>query len=249
MKKSVLSLMVGTALLISPLAASAMTPMTASGMKDATGQAGVSIALDDIKLESFVGATTYTDDDGYVTLLESAAGATNGSTSITIGNKHTVKYINAIIGGATSAKAQALSGQAHTYVNTMDAGTPAVVDNTDPLNPVIITPAVAPAQTLFETKALTIDAGTCRLLTAGLTANKTAAAAGTALAGFALLPTTNIAGVVIGLPTVEIVTSSDSYDISVSQAGALNSGKKFINISKGASSLAILGGVVEIAPH
>lgn len=240
MKKSVLSLMVGTALLISPLAASAMTPMTASGMKDATGQAGVSIALDDIKLESFVGATTYTDDDGYTTLLETAAIAggapvtADASTSITIGNKHTVKYINAIIGGVTSAKAQALTGQAHTYVNTMDA-------------------SATPAQTLFETKALTIDAGTCRLLTAGLTANHDAGAltanAGTALAPFGLLPTTKIAGVVIGLPTVEIVTSADTYDISVSQAGTLNSGKKFINISKGASSLAILGGVVEIAPH
>eukprot|EP00831_Metopus_contortus_P059810 TRINITY_DN51782_c0_g1_i2.p3 TRINITY_DN51782_c0_g1~~TRINITY_DN51782_c0_g1_i2.p3 ORF type:complete len:113 (-),score=21.33 TRINITY_DN51782_c0_g1_i2:121-459(-) len=62
-----------------------------------------------------------------------------------------------------------------------------------------------------------------------------------------------VTGVVIGLPTVEITTSADSYSIGVEEVADnnenLNSGKQFIKIEKGNSLMAILGGRLEIAPH
>lgn len=69
----------------------------------------------------------------------------------------------------------------------------------------------------------------------------------------------NIAGVVIGLPTVEIATyhnkdtktiSLVTADATTADAGAVNAGKSFITIEKeGSSKMAILGGRIEIAPH
>ena len=58
-----------------------------------------------------------------------------------------------------------------------------------------------------------------------------------------------VTGVVIGLPTLLISTSADQYSVGVAKAGAINDGKDFITISKGASAMAILGGTVEIAAH
>jgi hypothetical protein len=59
----------------------------------------------------------------------------------------------------------------------------------------------------------------------------------------------DVTGVVIGLPTLLIATTSDTYSVGVAKDDALNDGMNFITISKGASAMAILGGKVEIAAH
>lgn len=58
-----------------------------------------------------------------------------------------------------------------------------------------------------------------------------------------------IAGVVIGLPTLLIKTTGDTYTVGVAMTGAANNGKEYIQITKGDSTMAILGGTVEIAAH
>ncbi|BCS95562.1 hypothetical protein DSLASN_11940 [Desulfoluna limicola] len=226
MKKSVLSLMVGAALMIAPLTASALTPMTADGMKDATGQAGVSIAIDGVKLETWVGKTRYTDDDGIKT------GETlTGGASVFISEKHSVKYFNAITNGNLSDKAKSTLVTAGFY--TDNASVAALTNDT--------TGNLPTGSATFAAHALSIDVGTCTALSDGLTNNYGAAL---------------VAGVVIGLPTLEIVTEADSYYVGIeSNADATgdpvadNSGGVFIKIEKGNSVMAILGGTLEIAPH
>jgi hypothetical protein len=65
--------------------------------------------------------------------------------------------------------------------------------------------------------------------------------------------TKKVAGVVIGLPTLLISTTADSYTIKMgadtTAGNTFNADKEFISISKGASVMAILGGTVEIAAH
>jgi hypothetical protein len=197
MKKLALSVILGASLVISS-SAFALTSMTDASMKSATAQSGVSIAIDNVVIESFVGATTYTDDDG----------TTTGDTgSITISNRHTIKKYLALT-SATDFAADFLA----------EAG-------------------VAATGTWTAAHALSIDVGTCPVLTAGAQANG--------------LPTTaHVTGVVIGLPTLLINTSADSYSITASgSAGSANAGAKYITITTTGSTMAILGGTVEIAPH
>lgn len=209
MKKSILSLIVGAGLLIAPLTASALSPMSADSLKDATGQAGVSIAIDNVKLESWVGETKYTDLDGVTKQTSDAA-------SVVIGDKHTVKELYAITDGTLTTR-------------KMDDGTGTMVAQT----------VTIAGGTHFEAKALSIDVGTCDALTKGMSYNRS-------LLGQSAV---TVAGVVIGLPTLEISTTADTYTVGIERTGAANSGAKFIQINKGASTLAILGGTVEIAPH
>ncbi len=95
---------------------------------------------------------------------------------------------------------------------------------------------------------LTIDVGTCESLTAGFTNNLNTTTTGVEYANM------DIAGVIIGLPTIEITSyhSIDTKTVSLvtDDAVAVNAGKAFIQITKsGASKMAILGGRLEIAPH
>lgn len=191
MKKLVLSLVLGASLAVAP-SVFALSSMTADNMKAATGQAGVSIAVDNVVIESFTGATSYIDAD------EGAA--------IVISDRHVLKSYLALVSDADfQADFAAATG------------------------------GIAALGTWVEAHALTIDIGTCAVLSAGLSDNMGA-------------PLT-VAGVVIGLPTLLITTSADSYSVQATMTGAANSGGTYITISKAASSMAILGGTVEIAPH
>jgi hypothetical protein len=251
MKKLALSVILGASLALTS-SAFALTSMTADNMKAATGQAGVSIAIDNVVVEQFIGATTYTDADG-VTGVESG--------SISIANRHVIKQYNALTSMADfQTKFTAAAGVA-----------PIVGAGTLPNN-------------FTLAHALTIDVGTCSVLTAGGNANLSALVAktGTAIADILTDASTKtvaalatqygipfqtanelklastqisagvnqtVTGVVICLPTLMITTSADSYDVTVNQTGAANNGCKFINISKAKSVMAILGGTVEIAAH
>lgn len=259
MKKSVLSLMVGAALLIAPMSASALTPMTVDGLKDATGQAGVDIALDMIKIESWTGATTYTDTDGGDNDWIGYVDGTGNAASITIGAKHTTKIFNAITSGTLSMAANVaiadIMGETYDLTPTDAAGGDFTPIDAPTANSVSNTP-----DGRFIAMPLSIDIGTCRILSAGLLNNN----------GLGIVPmqyassngftfNTNgpsggnalVTGVTIGLPTIEIITDTHghTYDIAINQTGAYNDGETLIEITKGNSVMAICGGFLEIAAH
>lgn len=194
MKKLAMSLVLGASLAIAP-SVFALSPMTDANMKSATGQAGVSIAVDNVVIETYAGSTSYIDTDG-----------TDGTeAAINITDKHTIKTYRAMVSADDyAADFLELSG----------------VDSIG---------------TWKEAHALTIDVGKCEVLSAGMSANYST--------------DITVAGVVIGLPTLLIHTTADAYNVGVSMTGAANSGANFIRVSKGESTMAILGGTVEIAPH
>ena len=241
MKKLAISAILGASLVISS-SAFALTAMTDSGMKAATGQAGVSITLDNVKIEQYVGSTTYTDETG----------TTGSAGSIVISDKHVIKeylamtsaadYVadfNAATGGLTLAdaanwnKAAALS---------IDVGTCSILaaglnDNLAALD----------LAAIATSAAASVPATMGALMAAGNTYDAAMAIIGAATNG--LGSTQDVTGVVIGLPTLLISTTADDYSVGVAKTGALNDGADFIHIAKGISAMAILGGTVEIAAH
>ncbi len=314
MKKLALGAVLGASLMISS-SAFALTAMTDANMKSATGQAGVSIAIDNVLIEQYVGETRYTDESG----TDGAAG------TIVIGSKHTVKEFLALTSAVdfhkdfteamgltyTPAAANTLietdyvitAAVANTLIETDFVITPAVVDDPataadetadavvgdnpatnngvaavlgdNPATNNAVAEVTRSIATWRKASALSIDVGSCKVLAAGLndnaanytTTNAATVATQTAfinelmeegftmdeamtLFGAKAMPgNQSVVGVVIGLPTLLIKTTADSYDVGVASATALNNGKKFINISKGAGAMAILGGTVEIAAH
>ncbi len=181
-------------LVLAPLSASALEALTDSNMNSVTGQAGVSIAVDDIVLVQKIGKVSYTDSDSGASLF--------------ISDREVVKTINAITGDAT-----------------IDADLQADYKTANAAN-------------WTGAHALSIDIGKCDILSRGIAANMGVPAAAV-----------TVAGVIIGLPTVEIHTSADTFNVGIDMTGAANDGKEFITITKEASTLAILGGTLEIAPH
>jgi len=251
MKKLVLALIV--ALALAPFSAFGMEMMTDDGMKDVTAQAGVAIAIDDIILEQFVGATKYIDQGG-LGAADFGGNATLGG-AITIGARHKVQHINAIFDPDMTVQTYGLHGIHHTYTGNPN----------------------------FIIQALAIDVGTCPILSTGLANLKAGIAAhpvlsaldATAWTNYGIdkithltyaeaqnAAQTNIVGVCITLPTVEIHTTGDIYSIGAEVVNATtgetltgavadtyhNQGRDFIRIYKEDSSLAILGGRLEIAP-
>jgi hypothetical protein len=201
MKKLVLSLVLGASLAVAP-SVFALSSMTDANMKSATGQAGVSIAIDDVVIETYVGSTSYIDEDG-----TEAGGGNAGAIEIT--DRHTLKTYQALTSAAD-------------FAADFTAGTT--------LTGVLGTWKAA--------HSLSIDIGTCAVLSKGLSQNYLGADTGVV-----------VTGVTIGLPTLCITTSGDEYSIKASMTGANNSGESYITIRTTGSKLAILGGTLEIAPH
>ena len=228
MKKLAISAILGASLVISS-SAFALTSMTDSGMKAATGQAGVSIALDNVVIETYTGETAYTDSDGLGGTAGTMAGA---AASVVISDKHVVKTYLAMTSAADyqedfgTAMGWTLNaaGDEWTKGTLTSAGLDSLVEGT-----------------WDEAKALSIDVGLCAALSAGYSDNHAT--------------TINIAGVVIGLPTLLIHTTGDTYSVGIRMTdgtlagSAANTGKNYITVSKSDSVMAILGGTVEIAPH
>jgi hypothetical protein len=274
-KKLALNLVLGAALVIAPLSASALTPMSDNSMKDVTGQAGVSIGLDDIVIYQSIGETRYTDGDGWGSTSEFGPNNDSEAGSIVISEKEVLKQFNAILNddvygashtigingqtfgdynvGIVASGTQTQVGTIQVPVDADNDGVQDVDVNGDPIfaDQAVMTSEIAnPADgtTLGQAgganttgiSPLTIDIGTCAALTAGY--NYNAGHEGTANAG-------TIAGVIIGLPTIEIKTTGDTYSVGVAQDGAVNDGHNFITISKQDATMAILGGRLEIAAH
>jgi hypothetical protein len=259
MKKLALSLVLGASLAVAP-SVFALTSMTDANMKSATGQAGVTIAVDKVVIESFAGSTAYIDTDGTkANAALTAAGAPATGGAIIIGQRHTLKEFDAL--GTGAAYTTAFSNKVNTLMaDAITAGTMTAWD------------AGTVQGEIMKASGLVIDVGACSLLSAAnylntvtdgslgtadmisadgtldeeSTAVKTAIGAGVSTDALASY------GVVLGLPTLMISTTADSYTVSsarVNADGSFGVQKDFIKISKGASVMAILGGTVEIAAH
>jgi hypothetical protein len=237
MKKLAVSLILGASLVIAP-SVFALTSMTDSSMKSATAQAGVSITLDNVVIEQFIGATTYTDADGY-----------NGNGgAIVISDKHVIKTYNALTGGAMFT----LKGYAAPWVKaaalSIDVGTCSILMTGNNGNKAAIAAPVRAAIDGICTAAGNKAAGAAALVANHVT-NSIGEANGLYEFSTHAWADMDVVGVVIGLPTLEILTTVDTYTVGVARAGAINDGANFIQVSKGASKMAIISGVVEIAAH
>ena len=235
------------AIALAPMSASALEALNDSAMNDVTGQAGVSIALDDIVIyQTGVADTTYIDTDGLMShALTGAASQVGNITQAGImidyvDNYQKLTIIDGIIddtfhGGMYSAAT--LTG--------LFTGAPSVGMATG--SSIVKDPLTGNTDNDdYRTGAspLTIDVGTCQSLTAGLNFN----------GGVTAAPNADVAGVIIGLPTIEIQTyyTTDIKDVKLAEVtgSAVNGTKEFIRIKKsGNSTMAILGGRIEIAPH
>lgn len=297
MKKLALSAILGASLMVTS-SAFALTSMSDSNMKAATGQSGVSITLDNIVIEQYVGATTYTDVGGTGTMLN---GSDNLDGAITITEKHVIKeYLGITSGTEFDSEFLAATGKAtqHDWIKaaalTIDVGNCSILADGLNNNATAVTAAINTVTTNVTTNAavtgylynayvaalpvgstpdslavwaalpasvtaiaateasagaanITFAARAAALVTAGAADDQTEAGKylKSAAAGFK----SKVAGVVIGLPTIMINTTSDEYSVGVKMADAINDGKNFIKINKGASSMMILSGTVEIAAH
>ena len=263
-------ILAAAAIAIAPMSASALEALTDNAMNDVTAQAGVSIALDDIVIyQTGIADTTYTDTDGMSSFTAGNLATTPPNSPFTTeGNVASagimIDYADAmqkltIIDGILSDTDK--SGK---YSATTLAGifTPAATGTTTAAPQVGFYAAGEVAAAVdwtngnnadddYRTGAspLTIDIGTCQSLTAGFAYNQ----GGTSSLG-------DIAGVIIGLPTIEIQSfhTTDTKTIKLVDAVAAdgttvaagNSDRAFIQITKsGTSTMAILGGRLEIAPH
>ncbi|MCF8026632.1 MAG: hypothetical protein K9K82_14240 [Desulfobacteraceae bacterium] len=146
-----------------------------------------------------------------------------GGASVTISDQHTVQDIQAIVGYASTDTLYSPG------VNLTQSGNEGVdkMAGTD-----------YSLEGEFAAQAITIDVGIAPVATEALQNNA---------------DNTNIqlAGVVIGLPTMEMNTSASTKDIGISstQTGVQNDDATFIRIEESGSTMHVLGGTLEIVPH
>ena len=241
-------LAIAVAVMLLPFTAFGLEMLADDVLSDVTGQAGVSIAVDDIKLFQHIESLRYTDDDG--------VGGSSGAGSIGIANLSMMVDINGVTKLVEVTDADGVThmipfsptrGVLGNYENLKNPAGDYYDFNNYDLDG-------NGTDEVFAPRALTIDVtDTLPVLSA---AAATKAAAG--IAPYSDLPISNVAGVQIGLPTVEIHQSALTFDITVETAGsAINTniggtptGKNsYGNISIGNQTLLILNGVIEIAPH
>ncbi|MDY0362526.1 MAG: hypothetical protein RBR08_13815 [Desulforegulaceae bacterium] len=270
MKRFIVGL-AATAILSMPMAASALEKMDNSQLRSATGQAGVSIAVDDIVIyQKSLADTTYWDTDGLAVLgagTGSAPAAMVGAAGIMLDHAddmHKLITIDAILDaddyGVTALKEifSTDGTAANTFLNE-DIG---IIDDMSTMQTFTTSGfnATTGATGNFTNgiSPLTIDVGTCEALTRGWDYNTNGTQTWASPHGQL---TGAVAGVVIGLPTVEITTynTTNTMDVKLvlknSETGGLAQAMNmdhntFIQIEKsGNSTMAILGGRLEIAPH
>lgn len=221
MKRLVIILALVTLL---PLNAFALDALTEDTMGQITAQSGVSIAIDDVKIYQNIEFLTYTDADGTTDALANVTDPGAGSVSISqLSMMVNINAITAVTAGVPYSPGRNVTG---TYTSTFD-GTNFAGD------------------AAFIAKALTIDVGEMAVLSEGLTNNDLTFQA----LGQPALPTTTVAGVRIGLPTVEINQSELTFDVTIGYTGAYNDTKSFGTISIGNNTMTVLDGFIEIAPH
>ena len=274
------------AIVSAPFAANALEALDNTTMKSTTGQAGVSIAIDDVVIyQTGIADVTYTDTDGYTSYV--GFDPANGVMTDTYGditsagimidyasNYEKLILIDGIVNGdnyGTSAMdavmTNALNGKTFADYNIDDlTGKVGIIEaaaiqaevaagNHSP----VVDASIGDAPGFLNgISPLSIDVGTCISLSEGLSYNKTGDNDYTGTTNPLGVNVPDVAGVVIGLPTVEITQfhNNNTFDVKIvaSATESINNAAfgndTFIQITKsGVSKMAILGGRIEIAPH
>ena len=250
MKKVLLMLV---SLMLVAGSAMAMKAISNDEMDSITGQAGVSIIIDDAKLYAHIEGLWYADTDGLNGTIDLANGKvggnfmwnlTNGTTaggaSVGIKDLEVMVHVNSITGldnGTLVSPGRPLQG---TYGEKLNEATEAYnfdanSDGTDET---------------FLAKPLTIDVtDKLPVMSAGAKYDAQALGAQSVL-------NDNFAGVMIGLGTMEIVVDSMTLDVALNDLDPLNgdtmnsiNGHDFGTVYVGKTTLTVLDGVIEIAPH
>jgi len=266
--KKFLAGIAAAAIITVPMTSFALESMSKGALKKATGQAGVSIAIDNVVIvQKTLPTTIFWDMDGTSSIMGTVGANTKTGIQISYEDASASKLI--ILDGILNADKYGtdelnttfgITGRAAlTGIGQVGIAEAAAVTGIDPSNGDDLSGLAGVYRTGIS--PLSIDVGTCQSLTAGLSYNRADASL-------------SVAGVVIGLPTLEITTyhTNDVKIISVvvddagQQATTANSGthgaatpgtpginnvsNEMIRIEKaGVSQMAILGGRLEIAPH
>lgn len=274
-------LIVAAALCCLPFSAMALEAMDDSTLGAVTGQAGVSIALDDVVLYMKAADVTYIDTNGFgkaseagiklehsgsklLTLGAILDGSTYGITEI---NHAFFQYEDTNGDWQTHEKYTDIVDKIGIFDSAEDAGTALAQEAVNSMATGALTYGSTNGATgNFKNgiSPLTIDIGECEALTKGWLYNTNNGEtevnlSGTSSMAIGTAKGNYVAGVVIGLPTVEIKTYYENDSKAVKLTGvksfdtankAINNDHEFITIQKsGSSTLAILGGRLEIAPH
>lgn len=261
MKKMIAILAV---LALLPVSAFALEAITDNEMDAVTGQIGVSIAVDDVKIYNYAEYIRYTDADG-IDGAALAAGPNTGG-SVGLSNLEIVAHLNGIISGASVDNGDGVltdgGADLYTLVSPGDrdvfappgaaiGGSAYNVMNYD-------TGAGLGMDDDLLARALTFDMGVVPVLSAGQWNNDNILGLGLA---------TNIVGVQVGLPTLEIAIAGLAFDIAVwdnmnpniignfgaaepvAAAASLNDGWSMGRVEIGNMSMITLDGEIEIAAH
>lgn len=228
-------LIIGAALCCLPFSAMALEALDDSALGGVTGQAGVSIAVDDVVIFTHIEGVTYIDTDGYGynsignkeaagiriehvgdgKLMTIRAILTDGTQNGRHGD-YSVSNMNTMFGtgntvgilSAADSQAAVYNGLALTAAAAGGTYTPTgdAGDNITP-NPTagIMTAFGATGTFLNGISPLTIDVGTAEAISKGLQHNINNS-------------TAKVGGVIIGLPTVEIKTYGDTKAIKLATA-------------------------------
>jgi hypothetical protein len=255
MKKLVVIL---AALLLVPFSAFGLEMLQDDAMGDVTGQAGVHIAVDDVQMYLQIDKMAYVDNDGYLSVEWTGTIPTNvietgdGAEIAMEKFEMDVITVNALVSLDTATGQFVSPGRLgiHTVVNATGAAHSASVMDNYNLG-------------TYLPDALTIDVVDYLPAISMATAYKLPkVAAGAAATGGTLsvdAASTDIAGVRIGFPTVEIfineitvesvtVTAADTTGVA-NRAGNGPIGNSFGGFYLQNVTFDVLGGWMEIAPH
>jgi len=241
--KKLIALVMG--MLLVPTMAFGMEAMSDKAQSEVTGQAGVSIAIDDVKLYQNISGLWYTDTDGLGTNPASTnegAGASVGIDELSV-----MVQVNAYTGvdGATTVTSVNNGNDFTSTDRGIQGNYEDFSSNTE------VNYNNKGGQTLFVAKPLTIDvSGKLPALSTAKTYNNGMNAA-------------NAAGVHIGLGTMEVTQSAMSIKMATADVDPLSGnydntngntannmeGTDYGTINIGKITMGVLDGSIEIAPH
>jgi len=248
--KKLIALVMG--MLLVPTMAFGMEAMSDKAQSEVTGQAGVSIAVDDFKMYQNIDGLWYTDEGGVSTTTVDIGGgtqaeveATTDGASVGIQNLSVMVQVNALTSGGSVS--DDLGSEGRSLQGTYEDKAGYNFNNAGDMDS--DSDGIDEAQA-FAAKPITIDVTSALpVLTAAHQNNDSDAG--------------SVAGVQIGLGTMEITQTAMSLTLDVADADPLdgtsrnaptvadnmNSFTSYGTVNIGKITMAILDGSVEIAPH
>ena len=229
-RKFAKTLAIGAVISLLPISAMALEALNDDAMMDVTGQAGVSIAIDDVEIWQTVADVTYTDTDGNGTNY-----ADTGAPALYHKGEVTIAYSQ---GAGVKTSINSMVNFTRTDTKESDSSTNTVSEWVDVDDVATHTMAAAGDGWIAGTSisksgnALTIDVGQATTFNTLKDTTVDADNIGST-------------AVIIGLPTLEIKTAYESDYYQKVMIG----GKEAIQISMADSTMRIQSGTVEIAAH